>query len=161
MPDEFEHQPIDRLQEENFFRSLGNSHPHFSGDRKRFRVDDGAWRSRPDGRKRPLSGQPGYSWPAVHRGVQAGHGLSVCRRTLNDSVFDLKAISPANSARRIGTKEEEAFLTGDGKNKPTGVFPSADPGVTTNGASITFDAMMSSTCIIPCASRTAARPYGF
>ena len=39
----------------------------------------------------------------------------------------------------VTAEEEEAFLTGDGKNKPTGVFPSAELGVTANGASITFD----------------------
>lgn len=58
---------------------------------------------------------------------------------LNDSAFDLESYIAGEFARRIGTKEEEAFLIGDGKNKPTGVFPSAELGVTANGASITFD----------------------
>ena len=39
----------------------------------------------------------------------------------------------------VTAEEEEAFLIGDGRNKPTGVFPSAELGVTANGASITFD----------------------
>ena len=39
----------------------------------------------------------------------------------------------------VTAEEEEAFLIGDGRNKPTGVFLSAELGVTANGASITFD----------------------
>ena len=68
-----------------------------------------------------------------------GTAIRVSEELLNDSVFDLESYIAGEFARRIGTKEEEAFLTGDGKNKPTGVFPSAELGVTANGASITFD----------------------
>lgn len=107
VPDEFEHQLIEKLQEENFFRGLATV-IHTSGDRK---------------------------IPVV-----IGHGeASWMEELLNDSVFDLESYIAGEFARRIGTKEEEAFLTGDGKNKPTGVFPSAELGVTANGASITFD----------------------
>ena len=68
-----------------------------------------------------------------------GTAIRVSEELLNDSAFDLESYIAGEFARRIGTKEEEAFLTGDGKNKPTGVFPSAELGVTANGASITFD----------------------
>ena len=42
----------------------------------------------------------------------------------------------------VFTKEEEAFLIGDGKGKPTGIFAAtggAENGATTTGAAITFD----------------------
>lgn len=48
-------------------------------------------------------------------------------------------------ARRIGSKEEEAFLIGDGKGKPTGIFASvggAEDGATTSTANISFDDMI-------------------
>ena len=41
---------------------------------------------------------------------------------LYDAAFDLEAYFRSEFARRIGNKEEEAFLTGDGSGKPTGIF---------------------------------------
>ena len=41
--------------------------------------------------------------------------LKVSDELLNDSVFDLEAYISKEFGRRIGTKEEEAFFTGDGK----------------------------------------------
>ena len=40
--------------------------------------------------------------------------LKVSDELLNDSVFDLEAYISKEFGRRIGTKEEEAFFTGDG-----------------------------------------------
>lgn len=57
-------------------------------------------------------------------------------------MFDLPSYIAKEFARRIGTKEEEAFLIGDGKGKPTGIFAAtggAENGATTTGAAITFD----------------------
>lgn len=79
VPDEFEHQLIDKLQEENFFRGLATV-IHTSGDRK-IPVVTGPWRSVLDGREWALSGQPGYLRPAVHRGIQAGDGYPCVGRT--------------------------------------------------------------------------------
>ena len=62
---------------------------------------------------------------------------------LNDSVFDLPSYISTEFARRIGSKEEEAFFVGDGSGKPTGIFAAtggAQLGVTTAGATaITVD----------------------
>lgn len=71
--------------------------------------------------------------------------LKVSDELLNDSVFDLEAYISKEFGRRIGTKEEEAFFTGDGKGKPTGIFNAvggASDGVTTAAANITFDDVM-------------------
>ena len=48
--------------------------------------------------------------------------LKVSEELLNDSVFDLESYIAKEFGRRMGFKEEEAFLVGDGTGKPTGVF---------------------------------------
>lgn len=48
--------------------------------------------------------------------------IKVSEELLNDSAFDLENYFRSEFARRIGNKEEEAFLTGDGSGKPTGIF---------------------------------------
>ncbi len=62
---------------------------------------------------------------------------------LNDSAFDLEAYFRSEFARRIGNKEEEAFLVGDGSKKPTGILNAtggAEVGVNAAGATaITAD----------------------
>ncbi|MGN0326593.1 MAG: phage major capsid protein, partial [Lachnospiraceae bacterium] len=60
----------------------------------------------------------------------------------NDSVFNIENYISKEFARRIGTKEEEAFFVGDGKGKPEGLFGSADLGVTAATVNITFDDVM-------------------
>ena len=51
-----------------------------------------------------------------------GTMIKISNELLNDSAFDLEAYFRTEFARRIGNKEEEAFLTGDGSGKPTGIF---------------------------------------
>jgi hypothetical protein len=85
VPDEFEHQLIDKLQEENFLPQPGHGHPYQRRPQDSHR--DGTWRSVLDGRERPLPGQPGYLRPAVHRGVQAGDGYPCVGRTAERQRF--------------------------------------------------------------------------
>lgn len=65
---------------------------------------------------------------------------------LNDSAFDLESYFRSEFARRISNAEEIAFLTGDGKGKPTGLFSDtegADVGITAASATaITADEIM-------------------
>src|SRR5690625_7907575 len=69
--------------------------------------------------------------------------IKVSDELLNDSVFNLENYISTEFARRIGAKEEEAFLVGDGAGKPTGVFHDtggAELGVTaTSATAITAD----------------------
>src|SRR5699024_11570605 len=51
-----------------------------------------------------------------------GTMLKVSDELLNDSVFNLENYISTEFARRIGTKEEEAFLVGNGEGKTTGIF---------------------------------------
>ena len=69
--------------------------------------------------------------------------IKVSEELLNDSAFDLEGYFVSEFGRRIGNKEEEAFFTGNGSGKPTGILDGtagADVGVTTTSASaITAD----------------------
>ena len=75
-----------------------------------------------------------------------GTMIKVSEELLNDSVFDLESYIAREFARRIGTKEEEAFFTGDGSGKPQGVLADkggAEIGVTAASATaITSDELL-------------------
>ena len=61
---------------------------------------------------------------------------------IEDAAFNIQSYIAMEFARRIGTKEEEAFCIGDGAGKPTGLFAAtggAPVGATTADGSITFD----------------------
>lgn len=76
---------------------------------------------------------------------KVGTAIKISEELLNDSVFDLPTYIAKEFARRIGAKEEEAFVIGDGVGKPTGIFAAtggAQEGATSNGAAITFDDMI-------------------
>ena len=144
VPDEFEHTLVEALEEENFFRGIATVIQTSSGDRKIPVVatkgtaswidEEGAYPESDD------------SFGQVSIGAyKVATMLKVSDELLNDSVFDLEAYISKEFGRRIGTKEEEAFFTGDGKGKPTGIFNAAggaSDGVTTAAANITFDDVM-------------------
>ena len=73
---------------------------------------------------------------------KVGTAIKISEELIHDSVFDLESYMAEEFARRIGSKEEEAFLIGDGSGKPTGVFTTVTEGVTSTGANITFDDVM-------------------
>ena len=54
-----------------------------------------------------------------------GTVIKVSEELLNDSAFDLEKYFQEEFARRIGAKEEEAFINGDGNKKPTGILNAA------------------------------------
>ena len=144
VPDEFEHTLVEALEEENFFRRIATVVQTSSGDRKIPVVatkgtaswidEEGAYPESDD------------SFGQVSIGAyKVATMLKVSDELLNDSVFDLEAYISKEFGRRIGAKEEEAFFTGDGKGKPTGIFNAAggaSDGVTTAAANITFDDVM-------------------
>ena len=53
---------------------------------------------------------------------KAATTIKVSSELLNDSVFNVEAYIANEFGRRIGALEEEAFLTGDGTLKPTGLL---------------------------------------
>ena len=74
---------------------------------------------------------------------KVGTLIKVSEELLQDSAFDLESYMVSEFSRRIGDKEEEAFITGDGSHKPTGILHSTaggQVGVTTASATaITAD----------------------
>jgi len=135
VPDEFEHTLVEALQEENIFRQLAKIIQTSSGDRKIPVVatkgsaswidEEGAFTESDD------------SFGQVSIGAyKLGTMIKVSEELLNDSVFDLESYITKEFARRIGTKEEEAFFTGDGSGKPLGILATtggAQTGITTKG----------------------------
>ena len=53
---------------------------------------------------------------------KVGTIIKVSEELLNDAAFDLEGYISSEFARRIGDKEEEAFLNGNGSSKPTGIL---------------------------------------
>lgn len=141
VPDEFERKLVDALKEENFFRSLATIINTSSGDRKIPVVTghgEAAWMD-----ENGLYPESDDTFGMTSIGAyKLGTAIKVSEELLNDSVFDLEGYIATEFARRIGTKEEEAFLTGDGTSKPSGVFTDAESGVTADSVNITFDDIM-------------------
>lgn len=144
VPDEFERQLIEALEEENVFRTLATVITTASGDRKIPIVSDKGEASWIDEEGTfPLSddtfGQKSLG------AYKLGTALKISTELLHDSAFDLEAYISKEFGRRLGAKEEEAFWVGDGKSKPTGIFDAtggAETGVTAASATITFDDML-------------------
>lgn len=141
VPDEYEHTLVEALLEENFFRGLAHTIRTSSGDHTIPVVashGEAAWME--EGSAYPESDD---TFSQVNLGAhKLGTAIRVSEELMNDSVFDLESYITQEFARRIGTKEEEAFLVGDGNHKPLGVFQGAEVGVTAAKTAITFDDMM-------------------
>ncbi|MDO5018794.1 MAG: phage major capsid protein, partial [Lagierella massiliensis] len=72
-------------------------------------------------------------------------GIKVTEELLYDSAFDLESFIIEEFTRALANAEEDAFLNGDGVNKPTGIFDSkkgGEVGITTKAATITADELM-------------------
>lgn len=136
VPDEFERTLVKALEEENIFRKLAKIIQTSSGDRRIPVVTthgSAAWLDEEEQltESDEVFGQTSLS---AHK---LGTFIKVSDELLNDSVFDLESYISTEFARRIGSKEEEAFFTGDGSGKPTGIFAAsggADVGVTSAAA---------------------------
>jgi HK97 family phage major capsid protein len=70
-----------------------------------------------------------------------GTMIKVSQELLDDSEFPLDSFMADDFGRRLGILEEEAFISGDGVNKPTGFMTTA-PSVDAANATITFDDVM-------------------
>ena len=141
VPDEYEKKLVQALEDEVFLRSLANVIKTSSGDRKIPIVTskgEAAWID--EGGQFPESDD---SFGQTSIGAyKLATMIKVSDELLNDSVFNIENYISKEFARRIGTKEEEAFFVGDGKGKPEGLFGSADLGVTAATVNITFDDVM-------------------
>lgn len=72
-------------------------------------------------------------------------GIKVTEELLYDAVFNLEKYITEEFTRALANAEEDAFLNGDGVNKPTGIFDSkkgGELGVTTKAQTITADELI-------------------
>ena len=144
-PDEFERTLIESLEEQNIFRQLANVIKTSSGDRKIPVVSTKGTASWVD--EEGLIPEIDDAFGQVSIGAyKLATIIKVSEELLNDSVFNLEKYIAKEFARRIGSKEEEAFFVGDGIGKPTGIFAAtggAELGVTAASATaITLDEIM-------------------
>ncbi|MCL2194364.1 MAG: phage major capsid protein [Oscillospiraceae bacterium] len=145
VPDEFERRIVQALQEENIFRGLANVITTSSGDRKipvEASTGEAFWLE--EGQAIPESDN---TFGQVTIGAyKLGTMLKVSEELLNDSAFDMESYIASEFARRTGSKEEAAFINGDGKGKPTGILADTgggQVGVTAAGsAAVTLDEMI-------------------
>ena len=145
VPDEFERTLIESLEEENIFRQLAHVITTSSGDKKIPVVATKGSASWVD--EEGVIPESDDAFGQVSIGAyKLATMIKVSEELLNDSVFNLESYIAKEFARRIGTKEEEAFFIGDGTGKPTGIFNEtggAQLGVTAASATaITLDEVM-------------------
>ncbi|PXV93779.1 HK97 family phage major capsid protein [Lachnotalea glycerini] len=144
VPDEFEQTLVQGLEEENVFRTLATIIQTSSGDRKIPVVATKGEASWVDEEGQIPESDDSFGQVSI-AAYKVATMIKVSDELLGDSVFNMEAYISNEFSRRIGAKEEEAFLVGDGKGKPTGIFNSnggASEGVTTATANITFDDVM-------------------
>ena len=142
VPDEFEQKLVESLEEENIFRSLANVIQTSSGDRKIPVVATKGTASWVDEEGTIPESDDSFSQVSIGA-YKLATLIKVSEELLNDSVFNLESYIATEFGRRIGNKEEEAFIVGDGTGKPTGILAASGGGqlgkTTTSTTSITFD----------------------
>ena len=145
VPDEYERTLVEALEEENIFRQLATVIQTSSGDRKIPVVATKGTASWIDEEGAFTEGDDSFGQVSIGA-YKLGTMIKVSEELLNDSVFDLESYISREFARRIGTKEEEAFFTGDGSGKPLGILAAtggAETGVTAASATaVTADELM-------------------
>lgn len=126
-PDEFERTLVEALEEENIFRQLAHVIQTSSGDRKIPVVATKGTASWVDEEAAIPESDPAFGQVSIGA-YKLATMLKVSEELLNDSVFDLESYIAKEFGRRMGSKEEEAFLIGDGTGKPTGIFQTVGGG---------------------------------
>ncbi|ADI00487.1 phage major capsid protein [Salisediminibacterium selenitireducens] len=144
-PDEFERTLIEALEEENIFRSMAKVITTSSGDRKIPVVASKGTASWVDEEGAIPESDDAFGQVSIGA-YKVATMIKVSEELLHDNVFNLESYIAKEFARRIGAKEEEAFFTGDGTGKPTGIFHETgggQVGVTAASATaITVDEIM-------------------
>ena len=140
-PDEFERTLVEALEEQNIFRQFAHVITTSSGDRKIPVVASKGTASWIDEEAAFPESDDTFGMLSIGA-FKLATTIKVSDELLHDSVFDVASYIAREFARRIGAAEEEAFFTGNGIGRPTGILNAtggAEIGVTSAGASISFD----------------------
>lgn len=121
VPDEFENQLIQKLQEANVLWTISHVIQTNSGEHKIPVVASEGTAAWLDEEAAYTESNTRFSQVsmAAHK---LGTLIKVSEELLNDSAFDLMAYLSDEFGRRLGNAEEQAFLTGTGTNQPTGIL---------------------------------------
>lgn len=141
VPDEFERTLIEALEEENIMRQLAKVITTSSGDKKIPVVASKGTAAWVDEEGAIPEDDDVFGQVSIGA-YKVATMIKVSEELLNDSIFNLESYIAREFARRIGAKEEEAFLVGDGSGKPAGIFDDThggEIGVTTSTANIKMD----------------------
>ena len=145
VPDEFERTLVDALQEQNIFRQLAHVITTSTGDRKIPVVATHGSAAWIDEEGAYVESDDTFGQVSIGA-YKLGTMIRVSEELLNDSVFDLPSYIATEFARRIGSAEEEAFFSGNGTGRPTGILNAtggAQVGVTAASATaVTLDEIM-------------------
>ena len=121
VPDEYENTLVQALNEETVIRQYAKVIKTSSGTHKIPIVashGEAAWMEEEDAFAESDEGFGQVNLDA-HK---VGTLIKVSEELLNDSAFDLEGYMRSEFARRIGDKEENGFLNGNGTHKPTGLL---------------------------------------
>ena len=145
VPDTYEARLIDALKEANVVRSLAHSFTTSGGDHKIPVVTshgNASWVEE-EGEIQESDEVFGQKIISAHKVATL---IKVSEELLADSAFDLEGYFRMEFARRIGEKEEDAFINGNGTHKPLGFLAAtggAETGVTAAAADkITADELI-------------------
>ena len=140
VPNEYDARLIEKLEQENVLRKLGTV-IQTSGERK---INVAA--SKPAASWVEESGALTFGDATFEQVILDAYKLSVAVKVseelLADNQYDLEGYLIRAFGQSIADAEEEAFIMGNGSNKPTGILDATGGGqigVTTAGAAITAD----------------------
>ena len=149
VPDEFEHQLIQALEENNIFRQIARVINTNSGTRAIPIATDTGTASWVDEGAAITDSDPTFSQETLSA-YKMGTLVKVSHELLNDSAFDIAGYIAERFGARFGAAEEEAFVKGTGPSQnpgvtasqPTGILSSVsatDATTTADATTITFD----------------------
>lgn len=145
VPEEFERRLITALEDINIFRRLATA-IKTNGERvipMETTRGEAAWVE-----EEALKTESDAAFGQIRIGAhKLATRMKISEELMQDSAFDMVSYIAANFATRMGEKEEEAFITGDGSGKPLGLLAAAggaEIGATAGAADkLTFDDVIS------------------
>ena len=145
VPDEFERTLVQALEEENVIRTLAKVITSSNGEKKIPVVATKGTALFVD-EEGPIPMSDDTFGQVILSAYKLATMIKVSEELLNDRAFNLEAYIAQAFAGRIGSREEEVFLTGDGVGKPTGILASTGGGqlgvTTASATAITIDEVL-------------------